>query len=102
MLEIRDIIKGVEADPRLLKSTQVDTLYAALKESEKRLDNDAILAAAMSERKKVILPLFFALGNPVGRGMEIPDYLKLNSLAASSPGQAKHRWRQKGRDRADG
>jgi len=56
----------------------------------------------MAESKKVILPLFFALGNPVGGGMEVPDYLKLNSLAASSPGQAKHRWRQKGRDRADG
>ena len=88
LLEVRDIIKGIEADPRLLKNTQVNTLYAALKESEKRLDNDAILAAAMAESKKVILPLFFALGNPVGGGMEVPDYLKLNSMAASSPGQA--------------
>jgi len=57
LLEVRDIIKGIEADPRLLKSAQINTLYASLKESEKRLDNDAILAAAMAESKKVILPL---------------------------------------------
>ena len=87
LLEVRDIIKGVEADPNGLKNAQVNALYATLKESEKRLDNDAILAAAVAESRKVILPLFFALGNPLGGGAEVPDYLKVNSLAAGSAGQ---------------
>jgi eukaryotic-like serine/threonine-protein kinase len=41
----------------------------------------------MAKSKKVILPLFFAMGNPVSGGAVIPDYLKLNSMEVT--GQSK-------------
>jgi hypothetical protein len=35
LLEVRDIIKGIEADPRLLKSIQVNTLICGPKRKRK-------------------------------------------------------------------
>ena len=83
LMEVRGIIKGMEADPRLQKNIQDNPVYTALKESEKRLDNDAILAASLEASKNVILPLYFTLGKVAGGGANVPDYLKLNSVAPS-------------------
>lgn len=79
LLEIRNIIKGMEENSGLQRSALLNTL----KESEKRLDNDAILAASLAEAKKVVLPLYFSLGRVAGGGANVPDYLKQNSLAVS-------------------
>jgi len=83
LLEIRSIIKGMEENPALQKNLQGNPFYSALKESEQRLDNDAILAAALGESKNVVLPLYFSLGRVAGGGANIPEYLKMNSLATS-------------------
>jgi CHASE2 domain-containing sensor protein/tRNA A-37 threonylcarbamoyl transferase component Bud32 len=83
LMEVRGIIKGMEDDSRLQKNIQDNPVYTALKESEKRLDNDAILAASLEASKNVILPLYFTLGKVAGGGANVPDYLKLNSLAPS-------------------
>lgn len=83
LVEVRGIIKGMEADPRLQKNIRDNPVYTALKESEKRLDNDAILAASLEASKNVILPLYFTLGKVAGGGANVPDYLKLNSVALS-------------------
>ncbi len=85
LLVVRDLIKNIEGDPALLKSKQVEDIHASLKESEKRLDNDTILAASIMESKKVVLPIVFMLGGSAGRGVsEAPDYLKRNSIPVST------------------
>jgi CHASE2 domain-containing sensor protein len=87
LVEVRDILKGMEAAPNLQKNGQANAFYNALKESEKKLDNDTILANALAENKNVILPLYFVMGKITAGGTNIPDFLKLNSLAPS--GRAK-------------
>jgi serine/threonine-protein kinase len=85
LAEVRNLIKSIESDPDHIKKG-LDTILASLKESEKKLDNDAILASSIGASKKVVLPLFFVLGNPSGRvSQNMPDYLQNNSLAALSP-----------------
>jgi len=80
LLEIRDIIKNVESNPALMKSS----IYSSLKEAEKKLDNDASLSSMIEESKKVVLPLVFILGNPISSsGADLPDYLKQNSASLS-------------------
>jgi len=82
---VRNLITTIESDPDYVKKG-FDTILASLKESEKKLDNDAILAYSVGTSKKVVLPLFFVLGNPSGRvSQNLPDYLQNNSLAALSP-----------------
>ena len=83
MVEIRNIIKSMEENPALHKNIQDNPVYKALKESEQRLDNDAILTASLSETKKVVLPLYFTLGKVTGGAANVPDYLKVNSVAPS-------------------
>ncbi len=83
LLEVRKIIKGMEDDPALQKKILENPLYQALKDSEKRLDNDAILTTSLLESKNVILPLYFTLGKVAGGGANVPDYLKLNSMVPS-------------------
>ncbi|MBN1381957.1 MAG: CHASE2 domain-containing protein [Deltaproteobacteria bacterium] len=78
--EIRDIIKVVETDALIENHAKLTDTYIRLKESEKRLDNDAILMNAIVNSKKVVLPFFFMLGNTAGRNDKIEDYQKLNSL----------------------
>jgi eukaryotic-like serine/threonine-protein kinase len=61
----------------------MEGILASLKESEKRLDNDAILAGSIAAGKNVVLPLFFVPGNPTGRtAANLPEYLKKNSIPA--------------------
>ncbi|MCX5854613.1 MAG: serine/threonine-protein kinase [Deltaproteobacteria bacterium] len=81
LIEVRDLFKKIEEDSRSLKNKQVGDIYQSLKETEKKLDNDAILSSAIGESKKVILPVVFILGSsPGSSGAEMPDYLKRNSV----------------------
>ena len=85
LLEVRDIIKNMESDPGLMKNKQVSVIYSSLKESEKKLDNDAFLSSAIGESKKVVLPLVFIIGTSVSNsGADIPDYLKQNSASLAT------------------
>lgn len=84
LLETRNLIKSIESNPDYAKKG-LDTFLALLKESEKRLDNDTILANSITAGKNVVLPLFFVVGNPTGRtAANLPDYLQNNSI--SQPG----------------
>lgn len=81
LLELRDIIKNMETDPSLLKNSHLNSLYTSLKNTEKKMDNDAILSSSILESKKVVLPLVFMFGSPMSSiGSNIPDYLKQNSI----------------------
>jgi serine/threonine-protein kinase len=81
LLEVRNLIKNIESNPDYAQKGSAIVL-TALKESEKRLDNDAILANSIAAGKNVVLPLFFVPGNPTGRvASNLPDYLQNNSLA---------------------
>ncbi len=52
----------------------------AISQSEQRLDNDALLAASLAGTNKVILPLFFTLGEQAGNPYpNLADYLKKSS-----------------------
>jgi eukaryotic-like serine/threonine-protein kinase len=85
LTEVRDILRNIETNASVLRDAQVNSIYSWLKETEKKLDNDAILGAAIGESKKVVLPLVFILGNPMGSKVsEIPDYLKQNSVPVAS------------------
>lgn len=80
LLEIRDIIKNIESNPALTRNP----IYSSLKEAEKKLDNDAFLSSMIGDSKKVVLPLVFILGSPLGSsGADLPDYLKQNSAPLS-------------------
>jgi eukaryotic-like serine/threonine-protein kinase len=64
------------------KKQSLEGILVSLKASEKRLDNDAILAHSIATGKNVVLPLFFVPGNPSGRtASNLPDYLQKNSLS---------------------
>ncbi|MBN1614984.1 MAG: CHASE2 domain-containing protein, partial [Deltaproteobacteria bacterium] len=78
--EVRDLIRKIDEEPGLRKGA--GPIYEALKESEQRLDNDAILLASIQESNNVVLPLFFVLGKAQAAGTddEMPDYLKTNSV----------------------
>ncbi len=85
LTEVRDILKNIETNASALTDARINSIYTWLKETEKKLDNDAILGAAIGESKKVVLPLVFILGNPMGNKVsEIPDYLKQNSVPVAS------------------
>ncbi|HET6459593.1 MAG TPA: CHASE2 domain-containing protein [Syntrophales bacterium] len=85
LTEVRDILKNIQNDTRLLHNVQVNSIYTSLKETENRLDNDAILGTSIGESKKVILPLVFIMGNSnVGKESEVPDYLKRNSVPVAT------------------
>jgi len=81
LLELRDIIKNMETDPGLLKNNQLSSLYSSLRDTEKKMDNDAVLSSSIAESKKVILPFLFMFGSPIdGIVSVIPDDLKQNSV----------------------
>ncbi len=87
LLEIRKILGKVEADAGLLENDALRQIYLSLREAEKELDNDAILAEAISSSKRVVLPLYFVLGAPfLNDESKMPDYLKRNSVSLSNLG----------------
>ncbi|MDD2502017.1 MAG: CHASE2 domain-containing protein, partial [Geobacter sp.] len=58
----------------------------AISQSEKKLDNDALLAASLASTNKVILPLFFTLGEQAGNpDPNLADYLKKASKEQVAP-----------------
>ena len=84
LLAVRELVRNIENDPGLLKNKLVGEIHASLKESEKKLDNDAILSSSIGESKKVVLPLVFILGSSMkAEGTDVPEYLKQNSLQVS-------------------
>ena len=86
LLEIRNVLKKIDDSPVAQKTRTTVDVYEALKEAEKRLDNDAALAAAITSSQKVVLPLFFSLGDPVLMDSNsMPDYLRRNSLVFHNP-----------------
>jgi len=86
LLEVLNIISAIENNPQYSqKNISTIVLLAALKDAEKRLDNDSILSNSIVVSKKVVLPLFFTLGNPVDKSSSsLPDYLENNSLPSGS------------------
>jgi eukaryotic-like serine/threonine-protein kinase len=81
LLEVRNLIKTMESNPDYAKKS-FEVILTSLKESEKRLDNDTILANSIAASKNVVLPLFFVPGNPTGRtASNMPDYLQNNSIS---------------------
>ncbi|OPY90247.1 MAG: Serine/threonine-protein kinase PrkC [Syntrophaceae bacterium PtaU1.Bin231] len=86
LLEIRDIVKKMEADPTLARNQQAASIYATLKEVEQRLDNDKTLSTSIAGAGRVVLPFYFALGNPVMMdNANLPEYLRKNSVSFHNP-----------------
>jgi CHASE2 domain-containing sensor protein/tRNA A-37 threonylcarbamoyl transferase component Bud32 len=86
LLEVRELIKNIENDTGVLKNKQVEEIYSFLKESEKKLDNDAALSSSIGESKRVVLPLVLILGSSMGaQDSEMPEYLKQNSTPVLYP-----------------
>ena len=85
--EVRKILATIQTDYDLNKSKVLRRIYASLKDSEKTLDNDAILSASIAGSGKVILPLYFVLGTPFLDEVGVPAYLKRDSVAL--PGAAQ-------------
>jgi len=84
LLEVRDLVKKMEDEPKLMKNRQIGDIYESLKDIEKKLDNDAILSIAIGESKRVILPVVFILGDSISAASaELPEYLQRNSTPAS-------------------
>jgi len=84
LMEVLNIINTIENNPQYSKKNiSTIVLLAALKDAEKRLDNDSILSNSIVMNKKVVLPLFFNLGNPINKSStNLPDYIENNSLPA--------------------
>lgn len=81
LVEVRNLITNMESNPDYAKK-DFGIVLTSLKEAEKRLDNDTILANSLVASKHVVLPLFFVPGNPTGRiSSGIPAYLQNNSIA---------------------
>jgi eukaryotic-like serine/threonine-protein kinase len=59
----------------------------AISQSARKLDNDALLTESLAVTQKVILPLFFTLGDQAGNpDPNLPEYLKKASKEQASPG----------------
>ena len=83
LLEVRNVIKNIESNPQYFKKNMsLVIILSSLRDAEERLDNDSILANAISVNKNVVLPMFFSFRNPTGRfASNLPDYLLNNSIA---------------------
>lgn len=55
--EIRDIIRKIETDPSLLKPGQITALYPALRDVERKAIQQAIVSSSIRALKRVVLPL---------------------------------------------
>ena len=75
--EVRNVIHSIETAAQFASGG----LISELKDAEKRLNNDGMLASSIVTSKKVVLPLYFILGKSTGRVTPgLPDYLQSNSL----------------------
>ena len=81
LLEVRNLINNMESNPDYAQKG-FDSVLTLLKETEKKLNNDGILANSIAAGKNVVLPLFFIPGKPTGRiAVSLPDYLQKNSIS---------------------
>ncbi|HEX7965847.1 MAG TPA: serine/threonine-protein kinase [Gammaproteobacteria bacterium] len=65
--------------------TDLEDLRKRLQEADEVTDTDSKLAAAMQQSGKVVIPMLFTLGQPLGnQGDETPDYLLRNALGATT------------------
>ena len=81
--EVANIIKTIENNPQYSrKNISTIILLSALKDAERRLDNDAILARSITTSKRVVLPLLFDLDDKEkpSPSTSYPDYLAANSV----------------------
>ncbi len=62
LAEIRDVMKKIKNGPKLQRDNDLAGVIVALKEAEKKLDNDSALALSLSTAKNVVLPVSFTLG----------------------------------------
>lgn len=63
-------------------------LIEAIGEAEHRLDNDALLVESLAVTQKVLLPLFFTVGEQGGNAdPAMPEYLKKSSREQANPGK---------------
>ena len=77
--EIRNVIHSIESASQFASGGLINEL----KDAEKRLDNDGMLASAIVTSKKVVLPLYFVLGKSnVMAPPVLPEYLQNNSLGS--------------------
>ncbi len=108
LVEVRNLIRSIEGEPQPAEPDAaaetnpaspkksvaqskpssprqgLEDVLTALAESEKRLDNDTILANAIAAGKNVVLPLFFVPGPPTGRtAANLPSDLLRNALSSS-------------------
>lgn len=84
--EVQDILKKLQDEAGQLKNKQFGEIHNALKEAEKRLDNDSALSTSIEASKKVVLPFFFTLSSmPVRDEIKLPEYLKNNSTGVTNP-----------------
>jgi hypothetical protein len=83
LTEVRNVIKNIESNPQYFKKNMsLVIILSSLRDAEERLDNDTILANAITANKNVVLPLFFSFQNPTGRtASNLPDYLLNNSIS---------------------
>ncbi|MFO0753934.1 MAG: CHASE2 domain-containing protein [Thermodesulfovibrionales bacterium] len=79
--EIREIIRKFPSESRPLQEDNLTELLSALKDAEKRLDNDALLASSLSYAGNVVLPVRLVFGKAGGEGEQTPLE---NSLMKSS------------------
>lgn len=85
----KDLSQGLEEIRNVIHSIETASQFASgglineLKDAEKRLDNDGMLASAIVTSKKVVLPLYFVLDKSTGRAAsDLPDYLQNSSLGS--------------------
>ena len=75
--EVRNVIHSIETASQFASGGLINEL----KDAERRLDNDTMLASSIAASKKVILPLYFILGKSTGGAATgLPDYLQNSSL----------------------
>jgi CHASE2 domain-containing sensor protein/tRNA A-37 threonylcarbamoyl transferase component Bud32 len=71
----------IETMDKFEENPQLMELYDELQLAEQRLDNDAILASSIESSGKVVLPLFFSLGEKMDNfEVELPEIAIKNSF----------------------
>lgn len=80
--EVRDIIRKFPNDPRLLQEDSITGVFAALKDAERKLDNDALFASSLAYAENVVLPVRLLFKGDEGGERQVPaeNSLLKNSL----------------------
>ena len=85
--EMKTLRGKIEGIPSYQNNGQLTLLHEAVLQSEKKLDNDARLTAALATAGNVILPLYFTVGDQQAhQEPALPGYLKGNSFQTPEKG----------------